>query len=143
MAPPGLHAPDARSQPAAGGRPRTEWPLLLRTWKLRGAMKPSAFNVRVPLAGGEVFLMNTLTDAQIVVSDDVVSLLDRLDAGTSSEAAAVQGEPEALETLAQNSFLVRHVASERAALESHFAAFREDSSQLRITVLTTLRCNFA
>ncbi len=66
--------------------------------------------------------MNTLTDAQVVVSDDVVSLLDRLDAGTAGEAAAVQGEREALETLAENGFLVRHLASERAALESYFAA---------------------
>jgi uncharacterized protein len=106
-------------------------------------MRPSAFNVRVPLASGDVFLMNTLTDAQVVVSDDVVSLLDRLDAGAAGEAAAVQDEREALETLAQNGFLVRHLASERAALESYFAAFREDPSQLRITILTTLRCNFA
>ncbi len=43
----------------------------------------------------------------------------------------------------ENGFLVRHLASERAALESYFAAFREDTSQLRITILTTLRCNFA
>ena len=106
-------------------------------------MRPSAFNVRVPLPNGEVFLMNTLTDAQAVVSDDVVALLDRMNAGTAGDSAAVQGEPEALEALAENGFLVRNPSSERAALESHFAAFREDASQLRITILTTLQCNFA
>ena len=55
------------------------------------AMKPSAFNVRVPLAGGEVFLMNTLTDAQAVVSSDVVALLDRLDAGGAADAVPEPG----------------------------------------------------
>ena len=36
-------------------------------------MQPSMFNVQVPLAdGSEVFLMNTFTDAQVVVSSDVV-----------------------------------------------------------------------
>ena len=43
-------------------------------------MQPSLFNVRVPLeSSGEVFLMNTFTDAQLIVSPDVVELLDRLD----------------------------------------------------------------
>ena len=48
-------------------------------------MKPSMFNLRVPLTGkggsDDVFLMNTLTDAQAVVSTDVVALLDRFAAG--------------------------------------------------------------
>ncbi len=36
-------------------------------------MQPSIFNVRVPLADrDEVFLMNTFTDAQLVVSREVV-----------------------------------------------------------------------
>ena len=106
-------------------------------------MRPSAFNVRVPLASGEVFLMNTLTDAQAVVSDDVVELLDKLDAGTAGSAAVAGSDREALDTLAENGFLVRHLASERAELESYFAAFRDDASQLRVTILTTLQCNFA
>jgi uncharacterized protein len=106
-------------------------------------MKPSAFNVRVPLASGEVFLMNTLTDAQAVVSDDVVELLDRLDAGAADPAAVAPADEHALKALAENGFLVRHDSSERAALESYFAAFRNDPSQLRVTILTTLQCNFA
>ena len=41
-------------------------------------MQPSQFNLRVPLdARNEVFLMNTLTDAQLLVSPDVAALLDR------------------------------------------------------------------
>ena len=41
-------------------------------------MQPSIFNIRVPLKErDDVFLMNTLTDAQLVVSSDVAALLDR------------------------------------------------------------------
>ena len=39
------------------------------------------FNLRVPVEGDDVFLMNTLTDAQLLVSADVAALLDRLAAG--------------------------------------------------------------
>src|SRR4051794_4293225 len=40
-----------------------------REWQ--SLMQPSIFNLRVPLPGNDVFLMNTLTDAQLVVSPDV------------------------------------------------------------------------
>ena len=56
-------------------------------------MQSSLFNVRVSLAdvrgsaasagSDDVFLMNTFTDAQLVVSSDVAALLDRLDRGTA------------------------------------------------------------
>ena len=48
-------------------------------------MQPSMFNLRVPLAErDEVFLMNTLTDAQLVVSPDVAALLDRVATSTAA-----------------------------------------------------------
>jgi len=41
-------------------------------------MQASIFNIRVPLKErDDVFLMNTLTDAQLIVSPDVAALLDR------------------------------------------------------------------
>lgn len=106
-------------------------------------MRSSAFNLRVPMPTGEVFLLNTLSDAQVVVSSDVVALLDRLEAAAPAGTTAASDERETLETLEQHGFVVRQPASERAALESRFAEFREDASQLRITILTTLQCNFA
>jgi uncharacterized protein len=107
-------------------------------------MRPSAFNLRVPLANGEVFLMNTLTDAQAVVSDDVAAMIDSLGAGANGADGPVpEGAEEALQELADNGFLVRRDRSEREAVESFFAGFRDDTSQLRVTILTTLQCNFA
>src|SRR5206468_5033389 len=63
-------------------------------------MQPSMFNLRVPLpASNEVFLMNTLTDAQLVVSADVAALLDRC--GELADSSVLDGEErEALGLLA-------------------------------------------
>jgi len=106
-------------------------------------MQPSAFNVRVPLPTGDVFLMNTLTDAQLVVSSDAARLVDQPnDAGSHAEDPG-EDEREALATFAEHGFLVQDHASEQAALALRFSEFREDVSQLRITILTTLQCNFA
>lgn len=105
-------------------------------------MQPSMFNVQVPVpARDEVFLMNTFTDAQLLVSADVASLLERAAAEPSGGWSGE--EREALATLAENGFLVPDRAGERAKLDQFFRDVREDTSQLRITVLTTLQCNFA
>jgi uncharacterized protein len=108
-------------------------------------MQSSMFNVRVPLDSvsgrGDVFLMNTFSDAQLIVSSDVAALLDRISTGLAS--AFTTEEREAIETLAENGFIVTDRQSERARLEDFFRSVREDDDQLRVTVLTTLQCNFA
>lgn len=106
-------------------------------------MEPSTFNVRVPIPGrDEVFLMNTLSQAQLLVSSDVARLLDEF-----PRAAAQQPLPsesaEAVRTLFEQGFLVRSRAAERDAIEHYFTDVREDTSELRLTILTTLQCNFA
>src|SRR2546423_5422567 len=104
-------------------------------------MESSIFNLRVPLAErSEVFLMNTLTDAQLVVSAAVAELLDR----ASHLADPVTGaEREALDLLTENGFLVESRAADRRALEQYLAEVKSDAAELNITVLTTLQCNFA
>ncbi len=109
-------------------------------------MQQSMFNVRVPLADrGEVFLMNTLTDAQLIVSDDVAGLLDRLSTDPASLAPErLDSEArEALVTLTEHGFIVPSRSTDTEALNKYFTDFREDTEQLRVTVLTTLQCNFA
>ncbi len=108
-------------------------------------MQPSMFNVRVPLPErDEVFLMNTFTDAQLIVSRDVVNLLDSL---TTREPAADRAfsaaEQEALDTLSANGFIVPDRTAERTALDRFFHEIRESTDEMHVTVLTTLQCNFA
>ena len=75
-------------------------------------MQPSMFNVRVPLEDqNEVFLMNTFTDAQLIVSSDVATLLDELERrGTSGWTSE---EREAIGTLAENGFIVESRDADR------------------------------
>src|SRR5438876_900994 len=105
-------------------------------------MQPSIFNVRVSLPErNEVFLMNTLTDAQVIVSADVAELLDRY-AAPERVAAPSEDERQALDLLWENGFLVPDRDFDRRALDKYFAAVKNDTTELNVTVLTTLQCNF-
>ena len=107
-------------------------------------MQASLFNVRVPLANGsDVFLMNTLSDAQIVVPSSIAELLDSFETPREVSSDEAAGEDDTLRTLAELGFLVSDRARERQDLEDFFHDIREDASQVRLTVLTTLQCNFA
>ncbi len=110
-------------------------------------MQASLFNVRVPLEDrGEVFLMNTFSDAQLIVSRDVVSLLDRLDGhdGEHFSAPALTDEERAtIAQLTEHGFVVGDREAERLELRDFFREVREGTETLKITVLTTLQCNFA
>jgi uncharacterized protein len=103
-------------------------------------MQPSVFNLRVPLPQDEVFMMNTLSDAQLVVSSDVAALLDRIGQGGVLRTAE---EREAVALLAENGFIVESRESERQALDRFLSEVKSDTSELNVTVLTTLQCNFA
>ena len=110
-------------------------------------MKPSLFNVRVPLPDqGAVFLLNTLSDAQAIVPAEFDALLDRL--GAAEDAGRLLDtltgdERAALDELADNGFVVAAHVEERRALEQRFHELRTSTDTLRVTVLTTLQCNFA
>jgi len=107
----------------------------------RQAMQISQFNVQVPLPDRhEVFVMNTFSDAQVIASADVTQLLDRVSRG---ESRFDEEERETIDALLENGFLVETREGERADLDRYFHSLREDTEQLRVTVLTTLQCNFA
>jgi uncharacterized protein len=104
-------------------------------------MQPSIFNLQVPVTGtDDVFLMNTLSDAQLLVSSDVSLLLDRIARGDSSFNGDERGT---IDTLIDNGFIVESRNDERRVLGEYFTNLREDAEQMKVTVLTTLQCNFA
>ncbi|HUK32635.1 MAG TPA: radical SAM protein [Vicinamibacterales bacterium] len=102
-------------------------------------MQASIFNIRVPLKDrNDVFLMNTLTDAQLVVSPDVAALLDR-----AAFDDLTENEREAVDLLSENGFFVPDYESDRRNLDDYFHRIKYSGHELHITVLTTLQCNFA
>jgi uncharacterized protein len=108
-------------------------------------MQPSMFNLHVPLpARDEVFLTNTLSDAQLIVSSDVAALLDRAADGTlAGPFGPSREEREALDLLWENGFLIESREADRHALNTYLAEVKNDTSELNVTLLTTLQCNFA
>jgi uncharacterized protein len=104
-------------------------------------MQPSMFNVQVPVKDtGDVFLMNTLSDSQLLASTEVSRLLDRVACG---ETGFDGDERDSIETLIENGFLVESREHERRTLDEYFTNVREDTEQMKVTLLTTLQCNFA
>jgi uncharacterized protein len=104
-------------------------------------MQPSMFNVQVPVSDrDDVFMMNTFSDAQLLVSSDVPRLIERVARG---HEALNEEERATIATLVENGFIVGSRAEETSALQQYFRDVREDTEQLRVTVLTTLQCNFA
>jgi uncharacterized protein len=107
-------------------------------------MQSSIFNLRVPLpSGDDVFLMNTLTDAQLVVSTDVAALLDRLQEGSLGQTADDAEAREAIALLQENGFLVESREADHARLDAYLTRTKSGTHELNVTVLTTLQCNFA
>ena len=107
-------------------------------------MQPSIFNVSVPLPErNEVFLMNTFSDAQLVVSPDVADLLQSFPSRAAVADGLTPDERDTLAELTEHGFIVEDRESERRRLNEYFHEVREDTSQLRVTVMTTLQCNFA
>lgn len=105
-------------------------------------MRASRFNVASPIAGtADTFLFNTLTDSQVVVSADVIDVLARLDRGELPEED--EETQQAVAALRELGFVVESRDAEERALAAFFANIRDDRTHLRVTLLTTLQCNFA
>jgi uncharacterized protein len=102
-------------------------------------MKASIFNLRVRLEGDDVFLMNTLTDAQAIVSPDVAAMLD---ADIDPTILDVEARA-AFDELVENGFVTSGRDYDRGALDRYLDNISNDTSELNVTVLTTLQCNFA
>src|SRR4029077_15521318 len=71
------------------------------------------------------------------------ALLDRAAQGDIVGAATSIEERDALALLQENGFLVESPAADRQALDRYLSEVKNDSSELNITLLTTLQCNFA
>jgi uncharacterized protein len=83
--------------------------------------------------------MNTLTDAQAIVSSDLAALLD---APPDTRLADPEAQA-AFDALVENGFVTDGRDHDRAALSSYLTQVSNDTSELNVTVLTTLQCNFA
>ena len=91
-------------------------------------MKSSIFNLRVPLEGDEVFVMNTLSDAQAVISSDAAALLD---ADIDPNILDVEARA-AFDELVENGFITPGRDYDRDALTHYLDQVTSDTSELNI-----------
>ena len=92
-------------------------------------MQPSMFNVQVPLPErNEVFLMNTFSDAQLLVSPDVTELLDRVSRGERRSAPTSAKRSSRSSRTASSS---KAASEERRRSDEYFSDMREDTDQMR------------
>ena len=80
-------------------------------------MPASIFNLRVPLGNDDVFLMNTLTDAQVIVSADAAALLD----GAVNVSALDHEAREAFDLLVDNGFITPGRDYDRQSLNNYLS----------------------
>jgi uncharacterized protein len=123
---------------------------LTDTQRVRFARRPretdAALDIQLRLLPerNEVFWMNTLTDAQLIVSPKSRRCRPGRRAGRlPAEVRNFSTDEDALQVLIGNGFLVRDRQADRRQLDQYFARVTSSTDELHITVLTTLQCNFA
>ena len=87
--------------------------------------------------------MNTLNDAQLLVSPEVTELLDRFATAAARMRPSATTSARRLTLLSENGFLVPDREVDRRALDKYFSSVKNDTAELSVTLLTTLQCNFA
>jgi len=102
-------------------------------------MIASRFNVTVPdfPGSGKHLFYNTVTQAQVVIDDELKAIIGALPALPQKEESRT-----AIAQLQRMGFLVASKDDDTAALEKIFKNVWDDHSVIRATVLTTYSCNF-
>ena len=109
-------------------------------------MRPSQFNLRVPLATrGEEFLFNTLTDAQLLVTSRRCGAARSRGRGRvrrrRSARRAKRSKPS--KRWRRTVFWSRAATPTSRRSTSILGGVKSDTAELNVTLLTTLQCNFA
>lgn len=104
-------------------------------------MKPSKFNIFIPLQESEEFLIfNTLTDSRVVVNRHIKEVIEK---SPINEFLLGRDERGYLKELLELGIVVTDNVDEDLELEYWFQRFKFDTSILGITVLPTYACNLA
>ena len=104
-------------------------------------MKPSKFNILIPLKDKEEFIIfNTFTDSRVIVDNRIKEMIEKL---PSSESSFSEVEKSYLKELLDLGIVLMDNVDEDLELEYWFQRFKFDSSALDITVLTTYACNLS
>ena len=104
-------------------------------------MKPSKFNILIPLQESEEFLIfNTFTDSRVVVNKRIKEIIEK---SPIHETLFDEGERGYLKELLDLGIVVKDNVDEDLELEYWFQRLKFDTSVLDVTILTTYACNLS
>lgn len=104
-------------------------------------MRASRFNTCSRLADGTGLLFNHATLSLVALDPAGADKADRI-LGDPDRFGAARGHRRVARLLERQGFLVPDDADELAPLRAGYRAYQENSSNLNLTILTTLACNF-
>lgn len=97
----------------------------------------SRFNILVPLRGGRTLAYNGSSAATAIWDIDESEIYDRIDRGEDVDLMH-----KTVAELVQGGFVVPQDIDELELLRQQYEAFRNDPSQMVLTIAPTLACNF-
>jgi len=100
-------------------------------------MKPSRFNVTIPLEDGMSLIFNTFSDSRVVVNRSVLEAIERCGCPES----LTDEQKSRLDDLKGLGIVLDDASDEDRQLEYWFQRIKFDSDTVNATVLTTMACN--
>ena len=100
-------------------------------------MKPSRYNVHIPLEHGETLVYNTLSDSRVIVTGKLLNAIATCETQEPQEALT----ESQLSQLLDLGIIVHDKLDETKEFEYWINRIKFDNSVLDITLLTTLSCN--
>ncbi len=100
-------------------------------------MKPSQFNVFIPLQDGQKLIFNTLSDSRVIGDKNVVEAIERC----NRPHLLNDIQRDQLQQLKELGIVTDDNVDEERELEYWFQAVKFDSSTISANILTTLACN--
>ncbi len=100
-------------------------------------MKPSSFNVFIPVDDGETIIYNTFSDSRVIANAELVKAIESCDQPADMSVLI----KEQLAHLLDLGIVIDDEVDELKEIEYWSQRLKYDNDSFNITVLTTLACN--
>lgn len=100
-------------------------------------MKPSNFNIFIPLQDKKKLIFNTFSDSRVIGDSDVIEAIETC----TQPHLLSKKQKEQLQQLKELGIVIDDNVDEEREIEYWFQGFKFDSSTINTTILTTFACN--
>ncbi len=100
-------------------------------------MKPSSFNVLIPLDDDETIIYNTFSDSRVIVNSELLKAIESCDQPVNRRSSI----QEQLEQVVALGIIIDDGVNELKEIEYWAQRVKFDNESFNVTILTTLACN--